>query len=193
MFPHTTYEKIDRSAARHLYRLLQRYNWSLEDPNRYLERWACFWPSISVLERKALAMLVMANCQGGFGMRLEIADTPVELEPFEGHAEPVAMSTRVKAELERLVAMYYASLASVDEVTAMFGNERPDAFDAFVNVGGMKLLYDDVGMHPLVFRDRAHSAFLDAGIEEERATCFANSLDLALQNFLIAREVQAWH
>ncbi len=190
VFPHTTYEKIDRSAARHLYRLLQRYNWSLEDPTHYQERWAAFWPHITLIERKAFALFVMANSAGNFGIKLHVSNLPVDLEAFEGHPEPVVLTDRVRTELERVVGMYYTTLAKYEDVVALLTHAHPNAFAVLENSGGMDLLHKDGGMYPQVFHDKIYAALVDAKFEFAAAGWSTKLLDMTLQTFVTGKDLE---
>ncbi|MFC3110910.1 hypothetical protein ACFOFO_23645 [Undibacterium arcticum] len=190
LYPHTNFEKIDRRAARHLYRLLQVYNFCLEDDTRYLERWATFWPSLRPVERKALALLVMSNSNGEFGRRLDVSNLPVELEAFEGQIERVVLRPSVASELEKVVGRFYASLTNPGELAAHLAAVSPDGFQATVPFGGAMLAYKNDLLLPMEYRDRCYAALLSAGMDSEMAASYANGLEGELADFLILKETR---
>lgn len=192
LFPHTRHEKISRGAARHLYRLLQQYNWSLEDLTRYQERWAAFWPSLSLIERKAVALMVMANAGGDFGKRLHVKNLPLELEAFEGQTERVVLLPAVKAELERIVGEYYGTLASPQAIEDLWRSQCPSAFGVIEPVGGIALAFRGTHLLPQEFFDNCLLALGGAGVDSAAAGKYCSALDFVLQDFLMVREIEAW-
>lgn len=48
IFPRTDiHVAMQREAAVHLVRLLERYNWALSEPDKQSDRWRKFWPKIT--------------------------------------------------------------------------------------------------------------------------------------------------
>ncbi|MDH0342059.1 hypothetical protein [Chromobacterium haemolyticum] len=108
--------EMERPAALHLYRLLQRHNWCLSEPEHYADRWRKFWRKISFVERAMLSNFVMANCQGEFSRRLIITDPPADFLSYQDDHRPVALNDAVNSELRKLLHVFYRSLTSIDEL-----------------------------------------------------------------------------
>lgn len=193
LYPHTKSEEIEREAATHLYQLLQQYNWSLEDPLRYQERWAAFWPSLSDIERKALALLVMSNSNGNFGVRISVSNLPVDLEAYEGQVERVVMYPRVEQELRSIVGRYYASLVSADDISNHWSRVCAKAYSAVTLLGGAALAYNHEGLLiPGEFDERCRQALATARFCSERVQQISMELDASLQKLLVSREEALW-
>lgn len=178
-----------RPAALHLYRLLQRYNWCLQDSAQYVWRWAEFWPRISVIERKVLRLVVCAHCNGRFGLRLRAMNMPVDFEPFEGNVKPVVMTENVAREFRRVLSSHYARLVTANEIRQRWTHRRPDEY-ALVSARGIveELLEDERGLHPDLVHERCKQALVGDGMRVEDAEKVAGALSIDLEWFFQCRE-----
>lgn len=189
IYPYSEYEEIDRNAAKHIFRLLQNYNYCLEDPTCYQERWAVFWPSLSDLERKTIVLLVMTNAGGNFAVRVEPSILPVDFEPIEGLVEYAESTPAIEVELKQIVGRFNSRLVTREEITARMTAIEPKAYEALLPLGGALLAYEDSLLLPHLFAQRAYDALLGAGIEMDEALRFTRALDTALDDLMIEKEV----
>lgn len=181
---------VTRKAALHLYRLLQRYNWCLKEQPHYRERWAGFWPNISAIERKLLTLLILANCGGVFGSRMQAINVPVDFEPFEEDARPVGLTSDIAAEFRRILTLHYARLATPGEIRQRWLERRPKEYALLVSLGVIDgIVTDDaIGLHPDLIGERAKSAYLAGGWCETSAGEMSGALALELEWFFNSKE-----
>lgn len=191
LYPSTAYEEVDQDTAKHLYRLLQRYNWSLQDPARFQSRWKAFWPSISYIERKALTLLVMSN-GAKLGTQLDIKNLPVELELLKGHFERVVLRPKIKKALEELVGRFLGKLTTPEELDAHLRGACRTAYEAILPAGGALLAFDNGMLLPNSFSERCSQALRSANVGEEVAHTYLYVLNTVLMDFLIFKEMKVW-
>jgi hypothetical protein len=117
VFPSAPKTLMSRSAALHLYRLLQQYGWCLA-VDEYASRWTCFWPRLKPVERAMLIYIVKAHCAGEFGRRLVISRLPVDFEPFESDMRAADLTAEVECELETVLDAYCSTVAGNDKIRA---------------------------------------------------------------------------
>lgn len=180
---------VARPAALHLYRLLQRYNWCLDDVAQYRVRWSDFWPAISGIERKIFSLFIKANCEGAFGGRLQVQAAPVDFEVFEGDARPVLLVPSVATEFRRIIGLHHARLAAPTEVREWLVKRRPNEYAVVVAEGlESDLLEEEHGRHPDLVGERFKEAFLAAGWSWRAATEAAAALTGEIEWFFNSKE-----
>jgi hypothetical protein len=103
-------------AVIHLWRLVERYNWTQSVEARRSDRWRKFWPVISALERRMVVMFVRTNSHGEFGRMLDVPVLPPALEPYRGDRRVSPMSPSVECEFASLLHVFYRSIVSADEI-----------------------------------------------------------------------------
>lgn len=178
-----------RPAALHLFRLLQRYNWCLDDVARYRVRWSNFWPAISGIERKIFSLFIKANCEGVFGGRLQVQAAPVDFEVYEGDVRPALLVPSVAAEFRRLIGLHHARLAAPAEVREWLVKQRPNEYAVVVAEGLESDLLDEAhGRHPDLMSERFKEAFLSAGWSWRAATEAAEVVAVELEWFFNSKE-----
>lgn len=120
--------EMNRGAALHLFRLLQRYNWCLADVGMQEARWRQFWRSITSVERTLLCHFVRAHCGGRIGVRMRVEKPPVDFELYEDDPSPVSISPSTEAEFRRVLDGFYRELLSPAEVKAAWKRRCPREF-----------------------------------------------------------------
>jgi len=120
--------ELNRGAALHLFRLLQRYNWCLADVGVQESRWRQFWRGITAVERTLLSHFVKAHCGGRIGVRMRVDKPPVDFELYEDDPRPVQMSSAIEAEFRRVLDGFYRVLLSPAEVKDAWKRRCPREF-----------------------------------------------------------------
>lgn len=192
LYPHSSYASLSLDAARHLYRLLQCYNWCVCEPDRYMARWGTFWPSISAVERKVISLFVMANYAGQFGMQLEVKDMPVEFADLEGDFERVVLASHVQKEFDKILCEFYKRFITEKDVDTWLIDHCMVDHKKLVLFGAAKLAFVKGCFEPENFRIRCRDALLSIGAGVEAAEATAHSLNLCLQDFVMVKEMNVW-
>lgn len=120
--------EMERGAALHLYRLLQRYNWCLADADLCESRWRRFWRGIDGVERTLLCHFVKAHCGGQIGVRVRIEKPPVDFEVFEGDPSPAPISPSIEGEFRRVLDVFYRGLLTPIEVKEAWKRRCPQEY-----------------------------------------------------------------
>ena len=118
--------ELDRGAALHLYRLLQRYNWCLADDSLRESRWRRFWRGIALVERVLLSHFVKAHCGGRLGVRVRVEKPPVDFEQFEDDPSPVQITPAVEHEFRRVLDDFYKRLLPTTAVKEVWRRRCPE-------------------------------------------------------------------
>lgn len=192
LYPHSSYASLSLDAARHLYRLLQRYNWCVSEPDRYPARWGTFWPSISAVERKVISLFVMANYAGQFGMQLEIKNMPVEFAGLQDDFERVVLTSHVKKEFDKVLCGFYARFITQKDVDAWLIDHAARETQRLTLFGAAKLAFVNGCFEPEKFRERCRDALLSIGAGAQAAEETANKLNMCLQDFVMVKEMNIW-
>lgn len=180
---------VERAAARHLFHLLQQYNDCLRDPEHYRERWAGFWPNLSLVERKMLVLLVKTNSGGTFGSRLRAIQAPVDFEEVDAAGRRLALDPAVEAEFRRLLTMHYSQLATRRDVLDGWRAAQPKTAAIAQAIGLLEeVLGDAYGLHSDLIARRCYEAFVMRGWPELNAKQMANDMGIELETMLQKRE-----
>lgn len=193
LFPQHEFVTVERTAAAHLFRLLQRYNWCLESKAHYPTRWAAFWPEIDPIERQLLYCFVMTNCGGRFGRRLEVVDSPIGFEAIEGALDRPVFSRGVELEFRRLLTVYFRVLVTPADVRTWWAGQCPAQYALLKAASAQDLPFEAaVGLHLDVFQRECAACFRRLGIDACRAEKASLALMSALDVLLVEREIELW-
>lgn len=192
LYPQAAKACLSLDAGRHLYRLLQRYNWCFSDQDRYLDRWGSFWPSISAVERKVISLFIMANYAGQFGSQIELKDIPIEFRDLQGEIERTVLTGTVEKEFRKVVCGFYKRFIGEKDVDEWLKNHAANEYQSLTLFGAAKLAFVDGCFEPENFRARCRDALLSLGSGAQESEHAAYLLDTALQDFLILREMNVW-
>lgn len=192
LYPHNSYASLSLDAARHLYRLLQRYNWCVSEPDRYPTRWGTFWPSISAVERKVISLFVLANYAGQFGMELELKDMPVEFVDLQDDFERVVLTSHVEKEFNKILCGFYKLFITEKDVDAWLLEHCQNDHKRLVLFGAAKLAFVKGCFEPERFHQRCRDALLSIGVDTDMAHTTSATLNLCLQDFVMVKEMNVW-
>jgi hypothetical protein len=185
LYPHDSYASLSLDAARHLYRLLQRYNWCVSEPDKYPARWGTFWPSISAVERKVISLFVMANYAGQFGMILELRD-------LQDDFERVVLTSHVEKEFHNVLCGFYKLFIAEKDVDAWLSEHCQKDHKRLVLFGAAKLAFVKGCFEPERFHQRCRDALLSLGVGTDMADTTSTTLNLCLQDFVMIKEMNVW-
>lgn len=157
--------EMDRGAALHLYRLLQRYNWCLADGDLRESRWRRFWRGIATVERTLLCHFVKAHCGGRIGVRVRVEKPPVDFELYEGDPSPVPMAPAIEEEFRRVLDGFYRTLLSVAEVKDAWKRRCPQEFAVLEASGNADSVLSPAGRWVADDMERQIAGALASGVD----------------------------
>lgn len=174
--------EIKRSAALHLYQLLERYNWCISDPKKYKRRWRTFWRSILQVERSFLVMFVRANCEGRFGKRLRLEALPTDFSQAVPLRVKLNPNDEVMGEFQRLMNAFYTSLTTPAEIDMLWLEKCPSSRTALQSIGALeevlRAFYD-----PIAIESKSLSLLMQGGVDEQSASQHAQVLSTSVKHF----------
>lgn len=194
LFPQIDFELVDSAAAMHLFALLQRYNWSLENDLLYQARWTIFWQSLDPVERRLFYIFVMTNTKGVFGQRLKVLHPPIEFETLEGQIGQIPLWPTVKQEFRRLLAKFYRGLVTSEQVADNWKCFCPSEMALLEQAGALDLPFrGEISLDLELFEAHCISALggviPDDLAERQRV---AGRLRAELENLLFNKEFSLW-
>ena len=183
VFPGVEKCPMSRSAALHLYRLLQQYGWCLAADD-YATRWTGFWPRLKPVERAMLIYTVKSHCKGEFGRRLVIEKLPVDFEPFESDYRAAELTADVEHEFETLLEDYCATVAGNKHIRAWVKAACPAEFAVIVRTGALQRVFGEgAWVCPNQLRARCADVLREGGLDEWHAARSAAAVEKALFGF----------
>ena len=128
LFPRTVGPVVMRpEAARHLVRLLERYNWAISEPTKQADRWRSFWPEITTIERSMVVMFVSsARDDGLFRGAVELGGLPDEVADAAGERKLVPLDPAVAREFTTARQLFECSLVTQEELLHGWWRAHPD-------------------------------------------------------------------
>lgn len=183
VFPGVAKSLMSRSAALHLYRLLQQYGWCLA-VDEYASRWACFWPRLKPVERAILINTVKSHCEGEFGRRIVVSKLPVDFEPFEADTRPAELTADVESEFQRLLEAFCATVAGNDKIRAWVRTACPAEYEFIERSGALDQIFgSSAWVCPNQLRTRCADFLRETGVGGWGAERGAAAIEKAMFGF----------
>ncbi len=191
LFPGTNIQvEIAQDAARHLVRLLERYNWTKSDHKLYDDRWRHFWRGIKPVERAIVSMYVHSNNGGEFRGTVKLDNLPPALHSADTRRRRPRATDAVLREFASLEQIFIRACVNVDQIALRWHATHRDEIalcgSALTDTAGTWLASDGSINLDAALRDR----LLTAGLSEDTAQQTAIRLLLEVQ-YLIQERKQA--
>lgn len=183
VFPGAAKSLMSRSAALHLYRLLQQYGWCLA-VREYARRWSSFWPRLKPVERAILIATVKSHCEGEFGRRLVVSSLPVDFEPFESDTRPAKLTSGVECEFEQLLEGHCAANGGNHNIRNWIKASCSREYELVERSGALEQVFGSgAWICPDQLRARCVNVLREQGADEWHAQHTASVVEKALFGF----------
>ncbi len=190
LFPGTNiHVEIAQDAARHLARLLERYNWTKSDPRLYDDRWRRFWRGIKPVERAIVSMYVQSNNGGQFrGTTVKLDNLPQALHSADTRRGCPRATDAVLREFVKLEQTFIRACVDVDQIAYRWHATHRDEMvlcgPALTDAAATWLASDGGVNLDAALYDRLRSV----GLTEDAAQQTATNLTLEVQYLIQERE-----
>lgn len=130
LFPGTDFHiPIALDAARHLVRLLKRYNWTMSEPKRHRDRWRRFWRGIRPVERVIVSMYLQCNNGGLFRYRIaDLSNLPSTLNSSDSRSQRYQVDDGTLREFARLEKIFVRMCVDVNLIALRWHATQHDEF-----------------------------------------------------------------
>jgi hypothetical protein len=116
---------IKRDSALHIYKLVQKYNYTKGDS----KKWSSFWRNLTQIERTMTHMFITNNSLNGFKGRFSfhnMSDLPIDFQTITPKSKLPKITSEIQEELEELFLILVKSLVSPEEVGAYWEEHYPN-------------------------------------------------------------------
>ena len=113
---------VKRGTALHLYKLINKYNYTIRDP----KKWGTFWRNITQLERTMTVLFFKANSLDKFGYKFYIEnvdDLPKDFKEITPKVRLNKINEEVLKEFNELNKIYVKSIVDKEEVKRYWEKE----------------------------------------------------------------------
>lgn len=178
---------IREDAAKHLLRLLARYNWCLEDVSTFEVRWKRFWPTLRWCERATVRLFLCAHGGVRVGQRVSLEGSSESLH--EGAHRPMTIPPEVESAFMNVLGQHYQRLTSPAEILSLWRARWPAA-TASIGVAAAKEAWFEQpeGFVPWSVFERARRHLMLQGWSAETAQHASAALAVALHKHLQMKE-----
>lgn len=167
---------MQRSAAVHLLRLLERYNWALAEPLKYAYRWRKFWPAVSQIERTIVVMFVRSSNGGRFRGSVCLRPLPHEVADFAGDRTLVKLEAEDAREFAALRHMFVKTVVRIDDIKAKLHESHGTVMKAYGAASEAALHSWWSGGGLFDFSDLMQAALFAAGLSMDDAQRTASDM-----------------
>ncbi len=186
IFPRTDiHVAMQREAAVHLVRLLERYNWALSEPDKQSDRWRKFWPKIARIERSLVVMFVTSE-NGQFRGAVNLRGLPPEVAAVAGDRQMVRIDPAVASEFASLRHTFECSLVKPEDVKFNWWHHHKAVMEVHEQAVmiALRSWWDGNGLHDL--DDLLRAALFSDGMKAEEANRVG--VDMSLDTEHLIRE-----
>lgn len=119
---------IERESALHLYRLVNKYNYTIRDS----KKWGAFWRNVNQIERTMTVMFIKNNTYHGWGRKFRfenMEDLPSDFAEINPKSRLPKIKPHIEKELDALYSIYMQTVTTKEEVRDYWEKEYPDICD----------------------------------------------------------------
>lgn len=113
---------IERESALHLYRLVNKYNYTIRNP----KKWGAFWRNVSQIERTMTVMFIQNNTYNGWGRKFRfenIENLPQDFAEINAQSRLPKMKKHIEKELDALYTIYMKTRVTKEEIRTYWEKE----------------------------------------------------------------------
>lgn len=177
---------MQREAAVHLVRLLERYNWSISEADKQSDRWRKFWPKISRIERSLVVMFV-TSANGQFRGAVDLRGLPPEVAAVAGDRQMVKIDPAVAREFASLRHIFECSLLTQEDVKFDWWHHHKTVMEVHEQAVmiALRSWWEGEGVHDL--DDLLRAALFSDGMRAEEANRVGVDMSLDTEQLIRQR------